>query len=169
MAGTMMTEPYCSRLVAGFPNATACRFYDPLPGGPPAPSPAPPVRATRPPPAKPKLHYVEDYRALVRDLIAKHPLDEAMSIAVGGHFEHFGRLQRSLLIQLGLQPHHTIADIGCGSGRLAIALSEYLSPQGVLLGTDVVAQLLDYAAARTPKTWTYKVVEEIGIPFPDAA
>lgn len=34
--------------------------------------------------AKTKFHFVEDYQALVRGLIARYPLPEAMSRAVGG-------------------------------------------------------------------------------------
>lgn len=31
-----------------------------------------------------QFHYVEDYERLVSELISKHPIDEAMSLAVGG-------------------------------------------------------------------------------------
>ena len=41
------------------------------------------------------LHFVEDYRELVRSLIAHYPLDEAMSRAVGGDFEALARSRSS--------------------------------------------------------------------------
>ena len=31
-----------------------------------------------------KRHFVDEYTTLVRDLMARYPLDEAMSVAVGG-------------------------------------------------------------------------------------
>ena len=34
--------------------------------------------------AKTKFHFLDDYRTLVRDLMARYPMPEAMSRAVGG-------------------------------------------------------------------------------------
>jgi hypothetical protein len=55
---------------------------------------------------KPRFHFVEDYRRHVSNLLASYPLDQAMSLAVGGHYQSFGRLDRELLILCGLQPDH---------------------------------------------------------------
>jgi ubiquinone/menaquinone biosynthesis C-methylase UbiE len=49
-----------------------------------------------------------------------------------------------LLVYAGLQPDHSLVDIGCGSGRLAVQLADWL--RGPYLGTDVVQSLLDQAA-----------------------
>ena len=109
-------------------------------------------------------HFIEDYRKLVRGLIANYPIDEAMSRAVGGQFEIIGRIEKQLLIQSGLKPGHNVVDVGCGSGRLALALRDYLAPEGGYSGTDVVPELLDYARARCPASWRFSVVEELAIP-----
>ncbi|MGH8714783.1 MAG: class I SAM-dependent methyltransferase [Casimicrobiaceae bacterium] len=113
-----------------------------------------------------KFHFIEDYRALVRDLIARYPLPEAMSRAVGGSYEALGEVEKQLLIGYGLLPAHTLLDVGCGSGRLARALVRYLD-EGRLLGTDIVAELLDYARKGCPANWEFVQVEDVCIPFAD--
>jgi SAM-dependent methyltransferase len=113
--------------------------------------------------ARSPFHFVEDYRALVKRLLAQLPLDEAMSTAVGGSYQRIGQLQRELLIHSGLRPQHHLVDVGCGSGRLAVALRDYLA-QGAYTGTDVVPELVDYARARTPAHWRFEVVDQLRIP-----
>jgi ubiquinone/menaquinone biosynthesis C-methylase UbiE len=115
--------------------------------------------------ASTRFHFVDDYRKLVADLIAQYPLAEAMSRAVGGSFDALGEIEKQLLIGYGLRPEHVVADVGCGSGRLACALAPYLTA-GHLLGTDVVQELLDYARERCPATWEFTRVEGIRIPLP---
>jgi hypothetical protein len=44
-----------------------------------------------------RFHFVEDYQRLVTQLIATKPLDEAMSLAVGGSFLEIGTVERDLL------------------------------------------------------------------------
>lgn len=116
--------------------------------------------------AKTKFHFVEDYQALVRGLIARYPLPEAMSRAVGGSYDALGEVEKQLLIGYGLRSSDTVLDIGCGSGRLAKALMSYLR-DGRFLGTDVVAELLDYARQGCPPSWEFVQVEDIRIPFAD--
>jgi len=110
------------------------------------------------------FHFVDDYRELVRDLIARYPLAEAMSLAVGGDFEALGKIEKQLLIGYGLKPEHTVVDAGCGSGRLAKQLIGYLTT-GRVLGTDVVPQLIEYARLGCPLDWEFAVVEGVRIPF----
>jgi len=112
-----------------------------------------------------KVHFVEQYREHIRNLIASYPLDRAMSLAIGGQYEAFGQLERDMLIFLGLQPDHYLVDIGCGSGRLAKALRDYLT--GKYLGTDVVPELLDYARQQGSKGWRVELVEGLDIPERD--
>ena len=110
------------------------------------------------------LHFIEDYRELVRSLIAHYPLDEAMSRAVGGDFQALGEIEKQLLIRYGLKPEQTLLDIGCGSGRLAKRLVGYLS-SGRVLATDVVQELLDYARIGCPPHWQFALVDGMRIPF----
>jgi SAM-dependent methyltransferase len=109
-----------------------------------------------------KLQFVEDYRDYVHNLIRNYPLDKAMSLAIGGNFESFGKLQRDMLIFLGLKPQDYVIDIGCGAGRLPNALRSYLT--GQYLGTDVVQELLDYARQHSQPHWELKLIERIEIP-----
>jgi SAM-dependent methyltransferase len=90
-----------------------------------------------------------------------------MSRAVGGSYDALGEIEKQLLIEYGLMPAHTLLDIGCGSGRLAKALVPYLKGEGRFLGTDVVAELLDYAKQGCPPNWAFLQVEEIRIPAAD--
>jgi len=116
--------------------------------------------------ARTKFHFVDDYRALVRDVIARYPLAEAMSRAVGGSYDALGEIEKQMLIGYGLEPSHTLIDVGCGSGRLAKALVPHLT-HGRYLGTDVVWELLDYAREGCPESWQFALVDDIRIPFPD--
>lgn len=118
--------------------------------------------------AKTKFHFVDDYRLLVRSLMQRYPIDEAMSRAVGGSYDALGEIEKSLLIQCGLEPQHTLVDVGCGSGRLAKALVPYLD-RGRVLGTDVVPELLDYAKQGCPPGWQFALVDDIRIPFPTSS
>ncbi|HEX7271311.1 MAG TPA: methyltransferase domain-containing protein [Casimicrobiaceae bacterium] len=116
--------------------------------------------------ARPRFHFVQDYRRLVRNLIQKFPLAQAMSTAAGGSYEAMGEVEKQLLIGLGLQPGDSLVDVGCGSGRLAKALASYLAA-GSYLGTDVVQELLDYARQGCPAAWRFSLVEELSIPAAD--
>lgn len=41
------------------------------------------------------------------------------------------------LTNAGLQPHHNVLDLGCGIGRLALPLTQYMSEEGYYLGLDI--------------------------------
>jgi len=106
------------------------------------------------------------YRELVQGYTERLPLDAAMRIAVGGEFEAVGVLERQLLIQHGLRPDDYVVDVGCGSGRLAKALADYL--RGPYLGLDVVAELLVYARTLvTRPDWRFELIEGFRIPEED--
>jgi SAM-dependent methyltransferase len=62
-----------------------------------------------------------------------------------GDFRTVGERYRRLLVMLaGLQPHHRVLDIGCGSGRLAGPLTGYLGPHGSYEGLDIRAAAIDW-------------------------
>jgi methylase of polypeptide subunit release factors len=94
-----------------------------------------------------EFHFVEDYERHVEALLEAHPIDEAMSLAVGGLYETVGAIESNLLRYLGLREHMSITDLGCGSGRLANALSKALTLN--YIGIDIVQSLLNYAATRS--------------------
>ncbi len=87
--------------------------------------------------------------------------------AIGGEFETFGIIEREILRFYGLKQEHYLIDVGCGSGRLAIPLSGYLS--GMYLGTDVVPELVESARRSVQRSdWRFEVVKSIQIPEAEA-
>ena len=65
------------------------------------------------------------------------PPEGAMpSYARRADFKQAGGWFRQAAVDAGLQPHHRILDLGCGVGRLAVALSDYLDQRGRYVGLD---------------------------------
>jgi SAM-dependent methyltransferase len=113
-----------------------------------------------------KLDIRSGYRGLVGRLLRFHSRDKAMHLAIGGEFEAFGIVERSLLIDYGLQPDDYVIDVGCGSGRLSKPLSEYL--HGPYLGIDIVPDLVDYARDLVGRRdWRFEVATGLEIPERD--
>jgi SAM-dependent methyltransferase len=113
-----------------------------------------------------KTDFRKTHRRQFQILRGAYSTDEAAKLAVGGDFEAVGILLRETLILHGLQKHHYVIDVGCGSGRLAKPLSEYLT--GKYLGFDVVPQLVDYARelVRRPD-WRFQMAQGLTIPEAD--
>lgn len=109
-------------------------------------------------------HFVRDYERHVDHLTANHPLDEAMSIAVGGgDYEQTGLLLARISRHFGLLDGMRIVDFGCGSGRLAQALSR--SAEVEYVGVDVVRPLLEYAAAKCPPHYRFLLNRKLSFPL----
>ena len=86
-----------------------------------------------------------------------------MHLAIGGEFDAMGIIERAILIQYGLQPDDHVIDVGCGSGRLAKPLAEYL--RGSYLGTDIVPELVAYARELVGRPdWRFEVSSGLDIP-----
>ena len=114
-----------------------------------------------------KLDFRTTYTSVTRSLIAKHGLHQAVRLAIGGEFDSFGILEREILVQYGLQPDGYVVDVGCGSGRLAKPLAEYLTT-GKYLGIDIVPELVDYARNLVVRPeWRFEVAEGLCIPDQD--
>jgi len=63
----------------------------------------------------------------------------SMIFTGGGDFEQIGREFLGYFVQLAdLQPNSRVLDVGCGLGRMAIPLTEYLSEEGEYWGFDIV-------------------------------
>lgn len=114
-----------------------------------------------------QFHFVEDYERHVDQLIRTHPIDEAMSLAVGGDYERVGSIERDVLRYLGLKDGMTIFDLGCGSGRLASALSRHYRLG--FTGTDVVQSLLDYAKAKSDPSYEFILNRALTVPVSDGS
>lgn len=109
------------------------------------------------------FHFVEDYERYVADLIRNHPIDTAMSLAVGGSYEAVGRIEAAILRHAGLRAGQAVVDLGCGSGRLAAALAQEIAVAYV--GLDVVQPLLDYARDRCPKSYRFILNRALSLPI----
>lgn len=110
--------------------------------------------------------FLSSYKRHVQNLLGDQPEEQAMSLAVGGDFEAVGLLEYYLLLQQGLKPADTVVDVGCGSGRLAYQLRNYLS--GLYVGIDVVPELFQYAARLCDRpNWKFYAAPGLKIPEPD--
>ncbi len=70
-----------------------------------------------------------------------------------GDFISIGnKLVNSLKVHCQLQPEHAVLDIGCGIGRVAIPLTEYLNENGSYDGFDVIDTGINWCKKRvTPR------------------
>ncbi|MBU1247807.1 MAG: class I SAM-dependent methyltransferase [Proteobacteria bacterium] len=65
----------------------------------------------------------------------------------GGDFLGIGRnLVRRMIDWGGLLPSERVLDVGCGVGRAAVPLTEYISERGVYLGMDTYPFGIDWAS-----------------------
>lgn len=113
------------------------------------------------------FHFVEDYEQHVASLLAKHPVDEAMQLAVGGRWEDGVRCVDQL-IRLGMRDGMNVLDFGCGSGRVARAIAGRIQLNG-FVGLDVVPQLVDYAARNCPPEYKFVVNRSLTLPVQSGA
>lgn len=110
--------------------------------------------------------YVARYRASLASYVATHGREKAMELVVGGQYKEIGILESSALLTLGLRPDDCLVDVGCGSGRLAVALVSFL--KGKYIGTDILDEALSYARDRVGRTdWDFLETFESIIPVPD--
>jgi ubiquinone/menaquinone biosynthesis C-methylase UbiE len=71
----------------------------------------------------------------------------------GGDFKVIGEsFLRHFVDVGGLKPDDAVLDVGCGIGRMAIPLTQYLSPQGNYEGFDIVPEGIAWCRERiTPR------------------
>ncbi len=74
---------------------------------------------------------------------------KGMIFTGSGDFEKSGKEIMQLCIDYAnLKPDSAILDVGCGIGRLAIPLTQYINNQGVYCGFDVVADGIDWCTKK---------------------
>jgi SAM-dependent methyltransferase len=113
-----------------------------------------------------KLDFQTTYPRLVRSLVKTYGTDRAMELAVGDEFSAIGTLELETLKRLGLKKDSYVIDVGCGFGRLAKPLAEYLT--GRYLGIDIVPEFISYARelVRRPN-WRFEIAKGLSIPEED--
>ena len=108
------------------------------------------------------------YTNYLNELKESTPLDDAMKELAGSleGFDEIGKRQLNILRYYGLEPHHHLIEVGCGSGRLAKQLSPYLT--GMYSGFDIIDEAVDYASKLVQRPdWTFESIDYISIPEPD--
>ncbi len=91
-----------------------------------------------------------------------------MEKEIGGEFRAYGLIEREMLIHYGLRKSDRVVDVGCGAGRLAIPLAQWL--EGGYLGTDVVPERVTYARKRAGRPeWRFEVTSGCSIPAESAS
>ena len=79
------------------------------------------------------------------DLILKSGIGVGDRENIGTEFQAIGAGLIAEMVRDGyLLPDHRVLDVGCGLGRLASALTKYLSPTGVYFGIDVARSSIDW-------------------------
>lgn len=111
-------------------------------------------------------NFLSAYNEKVKQLLNDRQEQIAMSQAVGEKFDEIGYLEFCLLKQENLTSNSTIIDVGCGSGRLAIHLVDFLD-QGNYIGFDVVPELHQYAAKICGYKENFKFYTAPGLTIPE--
>jgi SAM-dependent methyltransferase len=60
-----------------------------------------------------------------------------------GNFKKAGARFLNAAVEAGLEPHHRLLDLGCGVGRLAVAVSQYLDDRGSYVGLDTDREAIE--------------------------
>ena len=81
------------------------------------------------------------------------PLSKAVFYGVDPEFKVIGAQFLKFFIELGgLKPGDKVLDVGCGIGRIALALAQYISREGEYQGFDIINDGIRWCARNiTPK------------------
>ena len=73
---------------------------------------------------------------------------------IGGGFAKVGPEFLNYFRDLcGLQPHHRVLDVGCGSGRMAVPLTKFLSGEGSYEGFDIYAPVVNWCTGNITRKY----------------
>ena len=114
-----------------------------------------------------KPHYVRDYRRLMRTMRRREAtLESAILRTTGAADFDFGSVELSILNAAGLREIGYVIDVGCGSGRLGLALRSF--PNIKFMGIDIVPEMIAFANEKCERPdWRFLVVEGLSIPEND--
>ncbi len=85
-----------------------------------------------------KLDYLDAYATRTDLVVSIDP-----ELAIGGLWDEMGQRQFEFLKQHGMEPHHKMLDIGCGTLRGGIHCIEYLE-SGHYFGMDISRNAISY-------------------------
>ncbi|MBS0640293.1 MAG: class I SAM-dependent methyltransferase [Acetobacteraceae bacterium] len=106
------------------------------------------------------------YEGMLQRMKTAMPEEQAVRDSNGGDFDKIGPIEVGLLRFYGLEPHHHLIDVGCGSGRLALPLSA-VHP-GRYSGFDILGEAVTYARALVGRPdWRFEEIDHITIPEAD--
>jgi ubiquinone/menaquinone biosynthesis C-methylase UbiE len=116
---------------------------------------------------KSEPQFVRDYRRLMQTMRRRHAtLEDAILKTTGAADLDFGRVQLSILQAAGLRESGYLIDVGCGSGRLGLALKSF--PNVRYMGIDIVPEMIPFARDKCERPdWRFVVVEGLSIPEQD--
>jgi ubiquinone/menaquinone biosynthesis C-methylase UbiE len=105
----------------------------------------------------------------MRTMSRRHPTLEAAVLRTTGAADlDFGTVQLSILRAAGLGESGYVIDVGCGSGRLGLALKSF--PDIRYMGIDIVPEMIPFAREKCDRPdWRFVVVEGLSIPEQNGA
>ena len=116
-----------------------------------------------------KLDFFNSYNEFIDYNFNNFDVEKAVEVSCGGNRVAYGYVEMQLLKQFGLKTSDSVVDVGCGYGRLAENLTNYLS-SGSYLGIDVVEKLINYAKNKNTKSNVrFKAVNGLEIPAEDSS
>ena len=90
---------------------------------------------------KPRLNNMNGINAYGTELTPDKIVEKKHRDFVGGLWEEMGQLQFDFLKEKGLEPHHSLLDVGCGCLRGGLLFIDYLD-RGKYFGLDVNSSLI---------------------------
>jgi demethylmenaquinone methyltransferase / 2-methoxy-6-polyprenyl-1,4-benzoquinol methylase len=105
----------------------------------------------------------EKIRSMFASISARY--DRANTVLSGG----IHHLWRKNAVRLsGAQPGDSVLDCATGTGDLAVAFKKAVGPGGRVVGTDFVAEMLQYAREKSTEV-AFEVADVTRLPYPDAS
>jgi SAM-dependent methyltransferase len=111
-----------------------------------------------------------DYNALYRSFQLDEDYWTVVGPATREEYEKLGQGNCDTLIQMGLNAHSRVLDVGCGTGQLTGPVARILGPQGTYYGTDVAGAAIDYCRRKFPlPNFHFLVNEQNAVPIEGVA